>query len=242
VTGNESVDLLAVGAHPDDVELGAGGTLLRAVHAGVRVGVLDLTRGELSSRGTVSERRAEAERAASLLGLVTRQNVDLPDGGLANTDEQRRAVIPFIRALKPKVLLTHAPVDRHPDHVAAHGLVRDANFFAGVTSIETDAQPHRAKQLYYFHPYQDNAQEPRFVMDISEFFERKVEVLRAHTSQFYNEEYAGDQTHVSSARFWEAIRTRAAYWGNTIGVEYGEPFHSDGPLALGSLPGLGVSE
>lgn len=242
MAASETVDLLAIGAHPDDVELGAGGTLLRAVREGLRVGVLDLTRGELSSRGTPGERRAEAKRAAGLLGLVTRENAELPDGGLANTQEQRRAIIPFIRALKPKVLLTHAAGDRHPDHAMAHGLVRDANFFAGVTSIETDAQPHRAARLYFFRPYRDNAQEPRFVMDISEFFERKLEVLRAHASQFHNEEYSGDETHVSSARFWEAIRTRAAYWGDKIGAEYGEPFHSEGPLGLDRLPGLEAAE
>jgi bacillithiol biosynthesis deacetylase BshB1 len=238
MAGSGTVDLLAIGAHPDDVELGAGGALLRAIEAGLRVGVLDLTRGELSSRGTVSERQSEAERAAQLLGLATRENAELPDGGLANTDEQRREVIPFIRALKPKVLLTHADLDRHPDHAMAHGLVRDANFFAGITSIETDAQPYRAERIYFFHPYHDSAQEPRFVMDISGQFERKLEVLRAHASQFHNEDYSGDDTHVSSAQFWEGIRNRAAYWGNKIGVRYGESFHFEGPLKLDCFPEL----
>ena len=233
------VDILAIGAHPDDVELGVGGTMLRLLEQGHRVGILDLTRGEKGSRGTVQERTSEAAEAAVRLGVTTRANAGLPDGGLENTMEQRAAIAPFIRAMRPMRILTHMNTDRHPDHHVAHDLVRDANFLAGVASLDTGHEPHRAALLHYFHPYYEDARPPQMVIDISDYMDRKLHALKAHASQFYNPSYPGRPTFVSSPEFWEGIRTRAAYWGGRIGVAYGEPLFADGPIGLGSLPGLG---
>lgn len=233
-----SVDVLAIGAHPDDVELGVGGTLLRLSSHGFSTGILDLTLGELGSRGTVEERMGEAQEASEALNVSVRHNAELPDGGLANTPEQQREIIPFIRAQKPRVILAHRASDRHPDHRAACELVRSANFFAGVTSIATDESPYRAPYVYYYNPYFDDDAAPQMVMDVSEFFEQKLEALSAYRSQLHNPDYDGPHTEVSSPEFWEGVRKRAGYWGNRIGVAYGEPLYADGPLGMVVLPGL----
>ncbi len=236
--GDWKLDVLAIGAHPDDADLGVGGTLLRLAEQGLKVGILDLTRGEAGTRGTVEERAAEAEEAAKGLGVATRRNAGLPDGGVANSDEQRKRLIPLLRELRPRIILSHLDGDRHPDHNAAHGLVRDANFFAGVASVEGAGEPYRASAMYYYRPYMDGEPEPTWVMDISEFMERKLEALQAFRSQLYNPGYEGEDTVVSSRAFWDSIETRAAYWGGRSQVRYGEPLYADGPIALTSLPGL----
>lgn len=232
------VDVLAIGAHPDDVEIGAGGTILRLVDQGWRVGILDLSRGELSSRGRPEEREVEAAAAAKALGVAVRRNADLPDGGLANTPEHRAPIIEAIRELEPRVLLSHMTPDRHPDHEVAHTLVRDANFFSGLTSIATEAEPRRAESMLFYRPYYEDATPPQFVMDISQYFEAKLEVLRLYRSQFHNPDYEGAETMISGEAFWEGIGTRAAYWGHRINVAYGEALYGETPVALESLPGL----
>ena len=237
-----SVDVLAIGAHPDDVELGVGGTLLLMADQGYGVCILDLTRGEAGSRGTVKERMKEADKAAGLLDVEDRYNAELPDGGLTNSTEQQRKLIPFIRALRPTVILCHRGNDRHPDHRAACDLVRDANFFSGLVSIATDEGPYRAPYLYRYNPYFDDDAQPDIVMDVSEVFDDKLKALEAYGSQLFNPRYEGPETLVSSEEFWDAIRTRAAYWGSRIGVGYGEPLYADGPLPLTTLPGLEPEE
>lgn len=236
-----TVDVLAIGAHPDDVELGVGGILLKVAAQGGSFAILDLTRGEQASRGTAEERLVESAKAAAILGAATRQNAGLPDGGLENTREQQRAIIPFIRQFRPKIILAHMPTDRHPDHRVAHELTRDANFFSGLTSIVSDTAAYRAPHVYYFHPYYQDAVTPSIVIDVSDVFERKLEALRAHQSQFFNPHYEGPPTYISSAEFWDAIRHRAAYWGHRIGAAFGEPLYTDGPLGLAALPGLGYA-
>lgn len=237
-----TVDVLAVGAHPDDVELGIGGTLHKLVQNGYTTGILDLTRGEMSTRGSLDERAAESERAAQILGVVRRECAGLPDGALANTHEQQQRVIPFIRSFRPKLLIIPMDLDRHPDHRAAHGLVRDAAYFSGLTRIETEQDPYRPPTTYYYHPYYDGLEPPQVVVDISDHFEAKLEALRAHASQFHNPDYSGEETHIASEEFWDSIRTRAAYWGHLIGVKYGEPLYSDGPVGVPLPPGLERSE
>ena len=232
------VDVLAVGAHPDDVELGCGGLLHKLTQAGKRVAILDLTRGEMSTRGTPEERAVEAERAAAVLGVAERANAGLPDGGLANTPEQRLAVIGLIRQFRPKLLLTLMTPDRHPDHAAAHALVTDANYLAGLAQIDTGRFPHRTPHLLFFNPYTDYAVSPAFVADISANFEAKLASLRAHATQFHNPGSGEPETFISSKTFWEGIEVRARYWGARIGVIYGEPFHALGPMPLDCLPGL----
>ena len=232
-----NVDLLAVGAHPDDVELGVGGLLRKAVESGKQVAILDLTRGELSTRGTPGQRMEEARAAASVLGVHYRENAGLPDGALANIAVQQRAVAAFIRALRPRVLLAPMAPDRHPDHIAAHALVRDANFLSGLAKWDAHGEPHRAPYVYYYHAYQDPAS-PSFVVDISGQFEKKLEALRAYASQFHNPDFQGKGTLVSSEAFWEGIRIRAAFWGQRIGVHFAEPLHAEGVVGLPLPPGL----
>ncbi len=233
-----SVDVLAVGAHPDDVELGVGGTLLQLANQGYAVGILDLTLGELSSRGTVTERMKEAQDASEILQVSIRHNAELPDGGLQNTPEQRREIIPFIRMLKPRILLLHRKNDRHPDHRIASELVRDANFFSGVNSIVTEESPYRAPHIYYYNPYSDDQTPPQVIMDISPVFDLKLDALSAYRSQLHNRDYEGAKTLVSSESFWEGIRKRAAYWGNRVGVEYGEPLYREGPTVISAFAEL----
>ena len=204
------------------------------------MGILDLTRGETGTRGTPEERAAEAANAAAILGLAARANAGLPDGGVANDDAQRRVVIGLLRRFRPRVLLTLMAPDRHPDHAAAHALVRDANFLAGLARIDTGSPAHRTPHVLYFHPYTDFAGTPAFVADITGHLDAKLAALRAHVSQFHNPSYPGPATHISSALFWDGITARARYWGARIGVEHGEPLHADGPVPLDTLPGLGA--
>lgn len=231
-----SVDLLVIGPHPDDAEIGAGGLMARAAASGRRVGILDLTRGELGSRGTPTSRAEEAAAAAAILGVAVRENAALPDGAVADTPEQRATVITALRRLRPRVLLAPMAPDRHPDHSAAHTLVNAANFLAGLSKIDDGLAPHRADTVLYYHPYAQQEQMPALVQDISDTFETKLTALRAYRSQFFNPEYSGQATYVSSEAFWDGITQRAAYWGARIGVRYGEPFYATSPLAL-DIPG-----
>lgn len=230
-------DVLAIGAHPDDVELGVGGLIHKLTQHGRTVVILDLTQGEMGTRGTPELRAAEATEAARILGVTARENADLPDGGLANTADQQRRMIPFIRKYRPSIVLAPMVPDRHPDHQAAHALVRDANFFAGLERIETGQERYRARSLYFYHPYFEAAM-PTFVMDVSEHFKVKLEALSAYKSQFYNPERVEPETLVASKEFWESIEKRAAYWGSRVGVAYGEALYVEGPMkAEGMLEG-----
>ena len=232
------VDVLAIGAHPDDAELGVGGLVAKWVRAGATVAILDLTRGEMSTRGSLEERADEAAEAARILGVAHRGNAGLPDGAIANSTVQQHALVPWLRRYRPKVILSHAAMDRHPDHRRAHDLVRDANFFAGLARIGAAGEPYRAPHLYFFAPYHDGPDEPRLVVDVSATFDTKLAALRAYRSQFHNPTFDGLETFVSSEAFWESISVRARYWGQRIGVEYGEPLLVDGPLGMTLPPGL----
>lgn len=231
------VDVLAIGAHPDDVELGVGGTVCKLVRQGYRVGILDLTQGEMATRGSVDERRAEAREAASQLGVTIRENAGLPDGAVANSDAMRRTLIKLLRTFRARVIIAPMERDRHPDHDAAHALVRDSNYLAGLARVDDGQEPHRAKTVYFYRVYGD-ATAPQLVVDISETYESKEAALRAYRSQLYNPTYAGDPTYVSSEAFWNSIAVRAAYWGARIGAAYGEPLYCEGPVPLQTVPGL----
>ena len=233
-----SVHVLAIGAHPDDVELGVGGTVHKLTQRGYSVAILDLTQGEMGTRGSVAERAEEGKAAARILGVAVRECAGLPDGGLANTTEQQRRIIPFIRKHRPAMLLIPKAPDRHPDHAAAHGLARDANYFSGLERIETGEERHRTPRAYFYNPYFESEM-PSLIVDISDHFEAKLEALGAHASQFHNPDYPGKETFISSRRFWESITTRAAYWGQQIGAAYGEPLFSEAPIALDLPLGLG---
>lgn len=232
------VDVLAIGAHPDDVELGIGGLLRKLADRGHKTGILDLTRGEMSTRGSVEERASEAAEAGRILGVSWRENGGLPDGGLSNIPEHRYAVIRWLRSFRPKVLLIPMDGDRHPDHNATHDLARDAAYLSGLAKIETGDEPYRPERVYGYYPYFDGAQSPTFIVDVSSEFGNKLAALRAHASQFHNPSYEGKPTFISSSAFWDGITTRAEYWGGRIGVKYGEPLWTEGPVAVNILPGL----
>ncbi len=230
-------DVLAVGAHPDDLELGVGGVLHKLCQRGYRVVILDLTRGEMGTNGTPELRLEEAAQAAKILGVAERVNAGLPDGAVANTLEHQRKVIPYIRQYRPDILLATMTPDRHPDHAAAHALVRDANYFSGLGKIDTGHERYRTPRVFYYHPYTEETT-PSLVVDISDHMEAKMASLRAHASQFYTPGSAQEPTRIASKEFWDSIQTRAAYWGTRIARPYGEALYTDGPLAVDLLPGL----
>ncbi|MCL4693841.1 MAG: bacillithiol biosynthesis deacetylase BshB1 [Candidatus Hydrogenedentes bacterium] len=236
MNASQQVDALCVGAHPDDVEVGIGGLVRKMVLAGYRVGILDLSRGEMASRGTVETRAAESAEAARILGVSRRENAGLPDGGLANSTEFQKTLIPILRSFRARVLFIPDAHDRHPDHGAAHDLVRDANYFAGLSMVE-GGEPHRAAAVYCYRVYRD-PDRPSMVIDVTETFDDKMGALRAYRTQFFNPEYAGTATYVSSEAFWTFIHTRALYWGNQIGVTYGEPLYTREPIRAALPPGL----
>ncbi len=235
------LDVLAIAAHPDDTELNCAGTLAALVRQGLNVGVLDLTRGEMGSRGTPEGRLSEAAEAASIIGLAVRENLALPDCGLDNTHEHRLAIIQAVRKYRPDICLINAPSDRHPDHGNASRLTLDALFYGGLTklaSIGADNSPQEPwRPFHVLHYMQDRPFEPDFVFDISETIEIKERAILAFKSQF-NVHDSGDepQTYISRPSFFEAIRARARHFGHLVGVDYGEGFLYQGkPIPLRDL-------
>lgn len=231
------IRILAIGAHPDDVEISCGGTLALAARQKIPVGILDLTRGELSTNGTVEERAAEAAEAASLLGASTRANAGLPDGGVHAMDlEQVRSVVRILRALRPEILLTHAPVDRHPDHVEASRLMDRAWYLAGLRQFDPGhGDPHRAEARYHFASRISFV--PTFVMDITAAWEEKKRAILAHRTQVTRGVEARS-TPLNDPTFLSRIEARARHFGSQIGVAYGEPFRATEPLGFRGLDAL----
>lgn len=235
------LDLLAFGAHPDDVELSCSGVLLTEKAFGKRTGVIDLTNGELGTRGTVDTRRAEAAAAAKILGLDARENLGLPDGFFANDKEYQLAIIRAIRKYQPEIIICNAPEDRHPDHGRAAALMYDAAFLSGLSKIETidggqPQLPWRAK--YVFNYIQDRYLNPDFVVDISAVMEKKIASIKAYGTQFYNPELGGPQTYISTPDFIESIVYRAKMFGKMIGVDYAEGFISKKMIGISKLDSL----
>jgi N-acetylglucosamine malate deacetylase 1 len=232
------LDLLAIGAHPDDVELFCGGTLMSLGGEGRRVGLAHLTRGESGSRGSADIRAKEAAEAARILGAATNVTLDLGDGQLADTDDQRKAVVELIRRFRPTVVLTHFEEDRHPDHGATRALVRSAVFFANVGGYDAPGERHGVQALVYFHGHEGRGLPPAdWIVDISSVYERKLDALRAYATQFNAP--PGDvepATYISSAVFWSRIEMTARRYGAMIGAEFGEAFsfqdapHRDHPF------------
>ena len=229
-----SVDILAFSPHPDDAEIGCGGSLLLAAEQGLRVAIADLSAGEMSSRGTPAQRAREREQAAALLGLCARPLVGLPDTAIGTNPEQRLPLIQLIRATKPRLVLAPYEQDRHPDHMAASRLVREACFFAGVSQVGT-GQPHRPEWLYYYMIHQPFT--PSGVVDISTVWDRKRAAIAAYQSQFQFDG-AGLETAISRPDFLRLLEARAIWLGAMIGVSHGEGFYLPGPVPLRELPGL----
>jgi N-acetylglucosamine malate deacetylase 1 len=227
------LDILAIAVHPDDVELGCSGTLLMEKMHGKKTGVLDLTRGELGTRGTAEIRDEEAARSASILGLDVRENLAMADGFFRNDETHQRLLIRAIRKYRPEIVMANALEDRHPDHGRAGHLISDACFLSGLRKIETVdsdglAQEHW-RPKFVFHFIQDRYATPSFVYDVSAVFEKKLESIRAYSSQFFSTDYSSDepQTYISSPEFLNAIIGRHQMFGKMIGVPYAEGFISE---------------
>ncbi len=230
------MDLVAFGAHPDDVELFAGGFIAQSVAQGYEVGLVHLTRGERGTRGTPEERRAEALQAAQVLGVGEDRVafLDLGDTLVENTEANRLEVIRVLREWRPRVVLHGHPLDRHPDHRKGCLLVQDACYYSGLARVETGQPPWRPEKRLEFLNNTLPSEPPAFIVDITPFFPRKIESLRAYRSQFHNPDYDGPQTFISTREFFDQIEVRARFYGGQIGVRYGEPFMTTSPLGLTS--------
>jgi bacillithiol biosynthesis deacetylase BshB1 len=227
------LDLLAIGAHPDDVELACGGTLALAAARGRRVGILHLTRGEAGTRGTVEERRREAERAAEALGAACLEFLDCGDGGLATGEAEENAVVGVLRRWRPELVLGPAAADRHPDHGRAHRLVEAAAFYAGLARRGGEGEPHRPAAVFSY--MQHDPFPPSFVVDVTASWPAKMAALDAYRSQIHQPGRGRRReppTKVASRDFRLAIEGRARHFGMLIGAAFGEPFLSRLPLAV----------
>lgn len=221
------LDILAFGAHPDDVELSASGTVLKHVAAGMKVGIIDLTQGELGTRGTIETRYDEAAVSSKILGLSARHNLKMADGFFEINEENKRLIIEQIRKYKPDIILANAVADRHPDHGRASKLVSEAAFLSGLVKIETSLdgvvqEAHRPKAVYHY--IQDYFMEPDFVVDITEFYEAKMESIQAFKTQFYDPNSDEPDTPISGKEFLDFIESRMRQFGRPIGAKYAEGF------------------
>jgi N-acetylglucosamine malate deacetylase 1 len=233
------VDVLAIAAHRDDVELTCGGTLLRAVDAGHRTGILDLTAGETGTRGSAELRAQEAARATQVLGVSERRNAGLPDAHLQNTDQMRSVVVEHIRHFAPRVVILPYAVGRHPDHRVASELGRDACFLAGLAKYDAAGTPHRPFKILYALSYREDPVKPTFVVDISPQFERKLAAIRCYGSQFDGAKAAGE-IFPTGQDLYSLVETQNAHYGSLIRTRYGEPFFTDETMAVDDVTALGV--
>lgn len=238
-TLGDPLDILAVFAHPDDAELLCGGALIKAARAGKRVGVLDLTRGEAGSAGTPELRAEEAAAAAEVMGLAVRRNAALPDARLSNDHGARVTVANIIREHRPRVLVTHWTVGRHPDHRVAANIAYDAAFLAGLKNFGREsgatAPAHRPTTVVYATAFRGDAEPPSFVVDVSETMDAKIEAIACYGSQFAGKKRAGEVLPGGDRPLADQIRAHAARSGARIGAAYGEPFRVHETLRIDSL-------
>jgi bacillithiol biosynthesis deacetylase BshB1 len=230
-----------MGAHPDDVELGCGGTLAKLISDGKTIAIVDLTQGELGTRGTNLTRAEEAANATKILGISARENLKLKDGFLNNTEEYQMEVVKMIRKYQPEIVLANAIDDRHPDHAKAAKLVSDACFLAGLIKIETslngeNQKPWRPKQIFHYIQWKNVT--PDFVIDISEFMEKKIEACLAYKTQFYNPNSKEPMTPIATKDFLESLTYRAQDLGRLSGVAFAEGFTTGKLLAFKNFDGI----
>jgi bacillithiol biosynthesis deacetylase BshB1 len=221
------LDVLAFGVHPDDVELSCAGVLLVEKLNGKKTGIIDLTQGELGTRGTAATRKQEAANAAKILQADVRENLEMADGFFKNDEAHQRKIIVALRKYQPEIVLCNAPSDRHPDHGRSARLVTDAAFLSGLKKIETEVNgvPQQAwRPKYVFNYIQDKLLNPDFVIDISEVFDKKLEAIKAYTTQFHNTESNEPQTYISTPDFLDSVVYRHKWFGKMIGVKYAEGF------------------
>lgn len=234
------VDILAIGAHPDDIELICGGTLIRSQALGRTTGILDLAAGELASRGTPELRAKEAARAAKVMGVSVRENAGLPDGGIQNTPDNRTKLALVIRRLQPSVVITHSLHGRHPDHPVVAQLVRDACFVSGLRKIEPKLAPHRPRKVLHALSFREDNEKPTFVVDITDAFEKKLQAIGCYESQFGEAVQAGE-VYPNGEPLPDLIRHHAAHYGSLIRCRYGEPFYTTETMRVDDVATLEVA-
>lgn len=238
---NTSLDLLAIAPHRDDAELTCGGTLIKAVDAGHRVGILDLTQGEMGTRGSAELRASEASAAAKVMGVAVRDNLGLPDAGITNDDHSRALLVEKIRMLRPRIVIAPAIHGRHPDHRRTTELVRDACFLSGLAKYSpSQYAAFRPFKLLHVITYREDQVKPTFVVDISAQFERKLEAIRCYGSQFDSTTQAGE-VYPNGEPLYDIVRHHAAHYGSRIRCLYGEPFYTEETMLVDDVAALGVS-
>ena len=230
---SKTVDLLFAGAHPDDVELSCGATIVHSVKRGLRVGMLDLTRGEMGTRGTPATRKRESAAAARVLGVSVREQLDFGDGGLRTGREEEMELIEVIRRLRPRLVFAPWPDDRHPDHTRTGRLVTEACFYAGLIQLQTDLPAHRPQTVLY---YLQNYMVPlSFVVDVTAHWKTKMRAVLSYKSQFHNPRSKEPQTFISKAGFLEMIEARGRHFGALIGAAYGEAYVTKQPPRIDDM-------
>lgn len=235
------VDILAFAAHPDDIELSASGTLMQQIALGKTVAIVDLTQGELGSRGTIETRYSEASEASTIMGISARNNLKLADGFFEQNEKSLRLIIEQIRNFQPEIVLANAVEDRHPDHAKAAKLVSEACFLAGLRKIETSyngaiQEAHRPNVVYHY--IQDHFIKPDFVVDVTPFLERKIEAIKAYKTQFFDPNSLEPATPISGEEFFDFIKGRMLQFGRSIGVKYAEGYTIERPIGVKNLDDL----
>jgi bacillithiol biosynthesis deacetylase BshB1 len=234
------VDILAIAAHRDDVELTCGGTLIKAVALGRTTAVIDLTRGELGTRGSAELRGEEADRAAQVMGLTARENLGLPDGGVLNSPETRAKLAVAIRQFAPTVVIAPSIRGKHPDHTMSSQLIRDACFAAGLRKLEPQVPAHRPRKVIHCLAYREDNVKPTFVVDITETLEKKLEAVKCYSSQFDDAIQAGE-VFPNGEPLYDIIRHQAAHYGSLIRTRYGEPFFTTETMRVDDVAALEVA-
>ena len=234
------IDLLAIAAHRDDVELTCAGTLVKAQRAGYRTGIVDLTAGETATLGDAETRAREAEQAAKVMGVAERVNAGMPDAGIFNTQESRRTVVELIRQMRPRTVILPFPAGRHPDHRIASELCRDACYLAGLARYDASGEPHRPDKVLYAQAYREDPVKPTFVVDVSAEFDTKMKAIHCYSSQFDGAQAAGE-LFPTGQDLYELIRVQNAHYGSLIRCEYGEPFYTLETVRIDDVVAMGVT-
>jgi bacillithiol biosynthesis deacetylase BshB1 len=238
------LDILAIGVHPDDVELGCSGVLINEMRLGKKTGIIDLTQGELGTRGDEHTRHAEAQKAAEIIGVNIRENLKMRDGFFRNDEEHQLKLISVIRKYKPEIVFANILDDRHPDHGRAGHLIADACFLSGLVKVKTNGDDGKAQDKwrpkYIFHYLQDWYHEPDLLIDVSDVFEQKMRSVEAYTTQFHVEGHStqGAETYISTPDFLQSVIARARMFGKRIGVKYAEGFTCEKKIGLRNLNAL----
>jgi len=236
-----TLDLLAIAAHRDDVELTCAGTLIKAAKQGYKTAVVDLTAGEMGTKGDAKSRAAEAEKAAHVMRLAARENLGLPDAAIVNDPTTRAVVARVIRTMKPKIVIAPARQGRHPDHRVTSELVRDACFIAGLAKVAPDLPKHRPTKVIHCVSFRQDFEKPTFVVDITEEFEQKLEAIRCFETQFGVEATQAGEVYPTGEPLYDAIRHYSAYYGAMIRSRYGEPFFTTETMSVDDIVALEVS-